>query len=496
MSGIITVTSVFLLAVIFVFYKSNNTDQESISEAKSEELLAFPSAVGYGKHTIGGRRGQVIYVTSLADSGPGTFRAALEASGPRVVLFKIGGTITLTDNVLIRDPFITVAGQSSPGGGILIRGAGIQIQASEVILRHLRIRPGDNDYRDVNGKINESNDTKDWDGITILPNQESLSNIIIDHCSISWGIDEGIGINDGGKSIYNLTVSNCIISEGLNDSHHEKGPHSKGVLINMATNFDTNQHAYNITFYANLFVHNLQRNVMLSEGNEMEFINNLVYNFGRGTILKPDSKASIVGNFYKAGPDTRDQADVIPGLGGVKNRGIQIILPNESGTASFYLYDNVGIGRDTESFPGVAEWDEVWYFSEQAPSDSGTLAFMSESAPRELSGIKPWPAKQVPNKILPSCGATLPVRDEVDNRIVNEVKAGTGNIRDSQNQVGGYPNMDSGEQILDTDLDGMPDKWENSEGFDPNEPDGTLDSNGNGYTNLEEFLNSLEKRLP
>ena len=486
------IAGILLFTVIsFTFIKLSKKPQPE-HVLPIPNALAYPGAEGYGKETRGGRNGKVFYVNSLMDSGPGTLREALESKGPRMVLFEVAGNIQLRDNISITSPYITIAGQSSPGDGVVISGAGIVIQTSEVILRYLRIRPGDNNYKDVNGKIDKSKDTKDWDGITIIPTTEPISNIVIDHCSISWGIDEGIGLNDGGYAISNVTISNSIISEGLDDSHHEKGPHSKGILLNKSTNFSKGKHCYNISFYANLFAHNSQRNVMCSEGNEMEFINNMVYNFVRGTIVKPDAKASIIGNFYKPGVNTRPQVGVSPGHNGIKSRGIQVIQPKESQSALYYLFDNVGIGRIPGATPGENEWDEVWFFDHQAPQDADTITFMADQPPVELSGIIPWSSDQVPENLVDRVGAIYPARDAVDERVLSETMEGMGNIINSQNQVGGYPVLEVAEPRLDSDLDGMPDAWEIQNGYDPDRQDGDQDANGDGYSNLEHYLNQWE----
>ena len=437
------------------------------------KILAFPSALGYGKYTKGGRGGEVIEVTNLEDSGPGSFRAAVNAEGPRTIIFKVAGTIDLHKPVNIVNPFVTIAGQSAPGQGVTIRnsvhGSVIRIQCSEVIIRGLRIRKG------------RWSNREDGDCISISPLKSKISNIIIDHCSMSWATDEIIGINDAGRAIFNVSITNNIISEGLSG-----GPdRNKAVLLNKASDPANGKYIYNVTFYGNLFAHNRNRNVMCSEFNEMEFINNYIYNFNRGTVLKPGAKVSVIGNFYKAGKNTGPKEHLKPGHNGVKNRGILIVRPYINSDAAYYLSDNIGLGRSPDIEPGMNEWDEVWIVDSTYKKQ-----YLVNTPPRVLSGIKPIRASEVPN-ILTSVGAAAPVRDEIDQRIINDVLNGTGSSIRNQDQVGGFIAIGGSTSPPDTDGDGMPDFWEEENGHNPNIDENAQDADGDGYTNLEEYLNSF-----
>ena len=459
-----------VLALCCTSGKKPNLDEAQL------ENIAFPTAIGYAKNTVGGRAGRVIKVTNLDDSGPGSLREALQSHGKRTVVFTTGGIINLQSPIFITEPYVTVAGQTSPGGGITINGAGIYISTSQVIIRYLRIRPGysESDYQ--------------GDCITIIPRDSNISNIIIDHCSLTWAYDECIGFNDGGFSIYNVSVTNCIIAEALKAGG---GPDfAKGVLLNKASNYAQGSYIYNTTFYANLFAHNENRNVMCSEHNEMEFTNNLIYNFVRGTIVKSHSKVSIIGNFYKPGSNTIDHHGVQPGVEGVRNRGIQVIDPDLPSTAAYYLRDNIGLGRSREFSGNENEWMEVWSFNDSSTDGS---QYQVSAPPRALSGVSALSATDVPQHVLKNVGANLPKLDLIDRRIIKDVFQSSGNSIVTEEEVGGYVPVASGKEILDSDNDGMADSWEMRNSLDPDSLDSHLYSNGDSYTNLERYFMSLER---
>lgn len=467
----IVFSSFLIIGILCAFC---NNGHELSSAATSSSRLAFPTATGYGKYTVGGRNGKLIWVSNLNDEGPGSLRNALRLKGPRTILFEVSGIIDVGTPLNISNPYVTLVGQSAPGQGITIRNSGkgsvIRVLTSEVILRGLRIRKG------------RWNEKEDGDCISIKPTNGKISNIVIDHCSLSWATDEIIGINDGGSAVFNVSITNNIISEGLSG-----GPdRNKAVLLNKASDPANGKHIFNVTFYQNLFAHNRNRNVMCSESNEMEFINNYIYNFNRGTVIKPGAKVSIIGNYYKAGANTKSNNSAIKsGLNGIKNRGILVIRPQIESDASYYLYDNVGLGRTSQSTPGENEWDEVW-----TPASIYDNKHITSTPPRTLSGINPIPATEV-SSILQDVGAIAPKRDEIDQRIIDNVLQGTGFSISNQIEVGGY--LDHSEDVgpLDTDKDGMPDRWENDHGYDPEVYEENQDSDNDGYSNLEEYLNSL-----
>ncbi|MFK7817689.1 MAG: pectate lyase [Planctomycetaceae bacterium] len=431
--------------------------------------LAFPSAEGYGKYTVGGRGGRVYEVTNLNDSGEGSLRDAVEAKGPRTVVFRVSGTIKLESEIRIRNPNITIAGQTAPGGGICLRGYPLMISADEVIIRYLRVRFGD-----------ESG--KDADAISA----RYVKNLILDHVSASWSVDETMSI----YHCENMTVQWCIISESMFSSNHGKGQHGFGGI--WGSNHSTYHH--------NLLAHHSSRNPRFASGcGNTDYRNNVVYNWGYASCYGAEakqkgkdkfnfSKVNMVGNYYKPGPAT-DPA-----------RKAQLAAPSSRGAddkGSWHVAGNV-----VEGSPEVT-----------ANNWSGLRGdnFIKLDEPWKAMPIRQQTATEAFKSVLAHAGATLPKRDAVDARIIQEVRRGTATyegiyktrkrvadkskitgIIDSQKDVGGWPELKSVPAPKDSDHDGMPDEWEVSKGLNPN--DGT-DRNkiaAAGYTMLEVYLNSMK----
>jgi len=410
------------------------------------QIPAFPGAEGFGAHAIGGRGGRVIEVTNLNDSGPGSFRAACEASGPRIVVFRTGGTIVAQSDIPISDPYLTIAGQTAPGDGICLRGVTLIIGTHDVIVRGLRTRVGD----DRNGSSPESRD-----GIRISSPGRVPQNVIIDHCSVSWGIDENVSSDD---LCIDVTVQWCIISEGLRNSIHPQGQHSAGSKFGPQAN--------RFSIHHNLYAHNYRRNPRTSvdDRSDVEVINNVVYNWtNRPTDIGSD--AHVIANHY------------IPGINW--DQSVNGINVRNANGISVFVKNNIGPGRETNM-------GDDWLIvtgSEQFRVD--TLVF----AP---SGISVDPVEEVQELVLANAGAVVPARDPVDTRVVQSVRNRSGSQIDSQNKVGGWPELAPGVPPTDSDRDGMPDEWENARGLDPNDPiDGNGDFNGDGYTNIEKYINEL-----
>jgi hypothetical protein len=442
-------------------------------------VRAFPGAEGFGANAKGGRGGDVLFVDNLNDSGPGSLRAALEASGSRTVVFRTGGTITLKSGIVIENPYLTIAGQTAPGDGIAIRLANntpdtspIIIATHDVVMRHLRIR---------SGIPSVSPDATDSGNNNIMIWGNESHDIIIDHSSLSWAIDQVMGVWAGGNKI---TVQNSIISEGLNNSKHPKGTHSRGPIVGGGSD--------KVTFYKNLMAHNKGRNPIFNIDDtdnitiNAQVVNNLIYNWGHmGTEIQPSEangtiKANIVGNYYKPGYDSENYEITVGG----------------PGTAKMYVKGNIGPHRSNNS---MNEWANVGYWDIKAWEKTGN-GYTGDPAPTSYQVTTPHDMPVIPtvsafdayNDVLENAGATKPGRDAVDKRIVNDVKNGTGRIIDNPSQVGGWPTLANGTPPADTDKDGMPDAWETKNGFNSNNPDDRNgDTDGDGYTNLEEYLNSI-----
>jgi len=420
-------------------------------------LPVFPGAEGFGTRTIAGRGGKVIKVTSLADDGPGTLRAAISEPSARIIVFRVAGTIELKSELQISHPFITIAGQTAPGGGICIKNAGITIITHDVLIQHIRVRPGNKGP--VDADIN--------DAVSILGrhgNTDGAYNVVLDHISASWSEDETVSTWYGA---HDITISWSIISEALNRSRHRKKTHSAGLLIGDSS--------YNVSMHHNLLAHNDFRNPLISEGGTHDIVNNVIYNWGilPAEIVDYGSNTflNFVGNYFIAGPSTN------PGP-------YEIFFPE--GDPKIYVRDNIGPHR---SDPNMDEWAIVgfkWGQEGIAPAKHRSTTKL------ETPHISTHAAAEAMEIVLAEAGATVPQRDAVDRRIVNDVKNRTGKIIDSPDQVGGYPNLAGETPPVDSDHDGMPDEWERQMKLNPQDAsDGSGDLDADGYTNIEEYLHSL-----
>lgn len=436
---------------------------------------AFPGAEGGGAQAVGGRGGVVLQVTNLNDDGPGSLRAACEAAGPRIVVFRTGGIITLQRPINVTHPYLTIAGQTAPGGGITVRTAtarhnALDIRASEVIVRFLRFRDAD-DCIDVLG----------------------ASNVIIDHCSVSWGRDENMYI---GQPSRNVTCSWILNAECLL-------PHSCGILIHGA-GWDPrlSPQMRDVDVHHNLFMHNMNRNPKIKAMN-CQSINNIAYNWSWwAAAFAGGVEIDLIGNLFKRGPG-------FAGVGVLHNYGYRVspaeILWRSDYTTgppgrdpSIHLRDNQG---DTQPDPAADNWtmmEEVkpeWVPTKRTPART----FARATPQSRLHPITIHPVARLEEILLPDVGASRRLdehgrwvsnRDAVDARLVREYRTGTGRLVASVAEAGGWPEIAAGTPYPDTDADGMPDAWERARGLDPLVDDSAGDRDGDGYTNIEEFLNS------
>lgn len=440
----------FLFSIILFasFFMVDHVFFQVIS-AHAANLAAFPGAVGFGSTTVGGRGGVVIEVTNLNNTGPGSFREACAASGPRIVVFRTGGTINASSIIKIQNPYITIAGQSAPGDGISLRGAGLTIMTHDVIVRGLRIRIGDA----ATGPTPSNRD-----GIQIENRYNPPYNILIDHCSVNWAVDESMTFWYAG--LRDVTVSNTIIGEALYNSIHPDGPHAMGALCG-------NQGIENIAFIGNLFIHNNGRNPRLGS-TSAAVINNVMYNIGNlmvdifGSVEA--QSISVAGNLFLKGVNT-----------GSTSMPIRLRSDLKSGT-KIYIADN-----------DASDYTTGTYYVNQASFNP--VVSVRQTWP---AGFVAKPKEEVLEMVLNNVGASPMKRDPVDARLVADLRNRTGRRIDSQNDVGGWPNLAPGTPPADTDRDGMPDSWESDRGLNPNNSaDGNGDRDGDGYTNVEEYLNGL-----
>ncbi|MFC1647250.1 polysaccharide lyase family 1 protein [Patescibacteria group bacterium] len=442
-------------------------------------LPAFPGAVGFGADTVGGRSGQIIKVDSLKtrdENGTTLLEALEDFSGPRIIVFEISGYIRLTEPIIIKNPYVTILGQTAPGDGIAVRGNSIIIATHDVIIRHLRVRVGD-----------EGGLTSSRDGINISTSYASsdVYNVIVDHCSVSWGIDENVSTwisSDKNYKTHDVTVQNCIISEALNDSMHvdEGGhvtaPHSMGMLLG-------SRGAYNLSVHHNIVAHNRGRNIRFDGTLNTEFVNNVIYNWGDipTEISSAKSTIHLIGNYYK-NTDYSSQRDVkfqgSPASGSkffisgnyidpIKNRSLDNTKtrnPSDDQNAIILQQNN---GDITD-----------WYTSNPPYFKASSKIF----TPR-VSETNVHTAYQ---QVLNSTGVYP--RDKVDARVVNDIKNRTGRVIDSQNDVGGWPAYTGSHPTrYDQDNDGIPDSWEQVHGGNLN-PSSSAPS---GYSWIEEYANNI-----
>ena len=459
---------------------SDRTDASDPSDATSDTVdvpfRAFPSAEGFGAESVGGRGGRVIQVTNLDDSGPGSLRAACEASGPRTVVFRVGGTITVGSPIQIEDPFITVAGQTAPGDGILIRGNGarsltlLRIRTHDVILRHLRFRRG------------PSTEGGECTGDTIQIIDGDL--VVIDHISASWTTDQLLTFYPATRT----TVQHSILSEALHDSTHSDDctadgplePHGLGPII--ANGSDE------VTFYRNVFANNIGRNPFFADdGAVFEAVNNLVYNVCYAMQFSGDgaetTRGNAIGNLIMEGPNSC-----------AEHRNNVLV----SGNLEMYVRDNLTPARDE----GDDEWLATSEFLSRTPADS---AFQVDE-PADTPTTRVMPASEVYGSVPADAGARLATNadgsfrvaiDAPDVRVLDDVRSGTERVGTSgrrlnhPDDVGGWPTIADGTPYDDADADGMADSWEAAHGLSPSDPDDRNgDPDGDGYTNLEEYLNA------
>ena len=439
-----------LLGLVGALFAASASAQTTV-----QPLRAFPGAEGFGAFTQGGRGGRVIKVTNLADAGPGSLRAAIEVKGPRIILFETGGMIELQSPLVIRNPFITVAGQTAPGGGITLKGHALLVSTSEAIVRFIRVRPGD---------ISKT----ETDSISLTAGR----NIIIDHCSASWSTDETLSVSQqmtqGERQLDLVTVQWSIVSESLDQSIHSKGAHGYGSLVRGSA-------GSRYSFHHNLWAHHRARlprpgnfaDAKLDpQGPVFDFTNNVFYNWGGdGSGYNVDetaiSRYSFRANSYREGANSKSALAFVESAPGAQ--------------AQFSGNFMNGIRVETQAIVRLKR-PVGGYFS-ATPFEHGDLAVE--------------PALQAEEKVLAKAGASL-VRDIVDARVIQSVRTRTGQIINSQAEVGGWPELAKGSTRPDQDGDGLPDAWEIQHKLNPNDAgDAGLDPDQDGISHLEVWLNSF-----
>ncbi|WP_026186948.1 pectate lyase [Ensifer sp. BR816] len=418
---------------------------------------AFPTAEGFGAASVGGRGGKVIYVDNTNESGPGSLRDCVEASGPRVCIFRTGGTITLSEeSLVVRNPFLTIAGETAPGGGIAIRNGERQIRPSieiftnDVIIRHIRLRPGPHARKACCSG-----------GLGMY--SEAAKNIMLDHISASWGSDETVDSEDAS----NFTWQWGIASEPLLNGGPGKDNRARNMLFTKGGN---------VSVHHSLFAFGQFRNPqikMKNPGAIADVVNNVMFSpVWQYVVSFGDEwthiQANVIGNYKIAGKKLRN------------DHLVQLFI--ESGLGhSIYVKDN---------------YDEP-YRTEPGQDDSLVLAEeqrrFAVAKPFEVPMVRASAPMVAYDEVLANAGATKPERDGVDRRIVEDVKSRSGQLlKNDPRNVGGWPELEAGTPYQDTDMDGISDDWELENGIDPMKADdGQQDIDGDGWTNLEEFLHFM-----
>ncbi|GAB2879233.1 hypothetical protein GCM10027046_03900 [Uliginosibacterium flavum] len=378
--------------------------------------------VGFGSETVAGEGGAIVRVTTLAADGAGSLRAALRTRGPRVIVFEVGGVIDLERKSLVLDePFVTIAGQTAPAPGITLIRGGLEIKTHDVLMQHIRFRMGDAGLP----RYTSWTFSKGWD-VDVTTNGAKAWNIVIDHCSFAWGVDENMSISgpryDGPEgTARRVTLSNNIIAEGLMVSvHSKKEPHSKGTLIH--------DFVRDVAVIGNLYAHNDDRNPMFKGGATGVVVNNLIYDPGRiaisagaamgewaGREPPPPPRIAVVGNHLIAGASTKVRALIVANISRTFGEG----------PAEAYSVDNL------IDYSGQA--------GKTPPPEFGPLVSRLDAAPLWPTGLTASPVSAVREAVLARAGARPLERDAADARIVAGVREGSGRIIDSQDEVGGYP---------------------------------------------------------
>ncbi len=445
-------------------------------EAVAPAIKAFPTAEGFGADAVGGRGGRVIEVTNLNDSGDGSLRAAMEADRPRIVVFRVSGTITLENAIRVNRPFLTVAGQTSPGG-VQIRGNGqpegdwgvwFVNGAHDIIVRHLRVRMGGNMKHDAGNNL-----------LCYGTAEPGVHDVIFDHCSVSWGSDTQLdwygSYLDRATFQWNL-IGECFMGQHIGGNRAPK----------------------NITLHHNLYANLGSRTPLMQHADVFDFRNNVIYNWSGNNAsvfgqfaLNTSVFGNVVANLWLAGPESGHPYLNVGNGGPVRIDG----SPAEAGGTKLYLSGNRGPRcpdgcTNDWTGHGVNTWD---YYERD---HDGSTHLVDQS---QYDAIKPFPTPPVAltsvskllDTILASVGASKPSRDVVDSRIVQRVRDHTGSSRLST--TGPWPDLaaNAPEPPPDTDHDGMPDTWEKAHGLDPSDAGDGAVITGNGYTHVENYLNEL-----
>jgi type IX secretion system substrate protein len=382
-----------------------------VSQSVSKTLIAndppYYESHGYGTHTEGGLSGTVIHVSNLNQSGSGSFKKAIEASGARLVVFDVGGVIDADGNtIIVNNPYLTIAGQTAPSPGITLIKGGIKIRTHDVVIQHIAVRPGDAGQAKMSG----------WEPDAFSSYGTEIYNVVYDHCSATWAVDENLSVSgpedsEPMTSSHDVTLYKCLIAECLSNSTHSKGEHSKGTLLHDGV--------ANVSIIGCLYAHNARRNPLFKGNSRAVFVNNVIYNSGSRCIHMADcgkgssniigqSHGTIVGNVWIKGMNSSDRPF--------------IVAENNRRAALVYLEDNIlkdCMGADMNVVDNLVE--------------------VLDTVPLWPEGLVAEPAIESIYNVLQTVGSRPGDRDSIDLRIIQMLIDRKGKIIDSQDEVGGYP---------------------------------------------------------
>ena len=462
-----------------------------------EKTPAFPGAEGFGRYVSGGRGGNVYHVTSLADDGTeGTLRWALGKSGAKTIVFDVSGTIHLQSSLDIAIGNVTIAGQTAPGDGICVADYPVAIKANNVIVRYMRFRLGNKNVL-LNG-------ADGWDAFGGMDQE----NIIVDHCSVSWSIDECLSVL-GNK---NTTVQWCLVAQSLVNSAHSKGAHGYG----------GNWGGSGATFHHTLIAHHGSRTPRLGPrpttqlDERMDMRNNVIYNFGgNGCYGGEGMTVNIVNNYYKPGPGTSTDKKGYR-IAGIGIRTQSYVDTYPAYAPALHLWGKYFVtGNYNTKYSSVNNDNWTYGIINQIDASGCDGTFTAETKdsiklaePMDFVATTTHSADDAYDRVLDYAGASLS-RDSFDELMVSDARNGAASYTgkglskgfvnsqddnrpaDAADDWSAWPTLNSTAAPVDTDGDGMPDEWEKSNGLDPSDPSDGKTIGTDGYSNLENYLNSL-----
>lgn len=449
-------------------------------------LPAFPGAEGMGASSVGGRGGTVYLVTNLNDSGTGSFRAAVEATGKRIVIFRVSGHIRLATTLFVTHPYITIAGQTSPGG-IDVSGGMFCVSTHDVVVTHMRFRMGSDVCDGIASGV--GNCETYGDSVRVMGTASSgdneAYNVVFDHCSMSWGNDETLDIGGYLGNTRDVTISWCMIAQGLDDPAPESN-HAYGIGI--GSHYQASG-LINVSLHHNYIAHFRYRVPLVAYNGFCDARNNVLYNWApRQSMEVADvsgytgTKANFISNYMKNGP---------LGSGATCGSGCSGIFYCGTADGSCDARSSDARGQIHASGNAGCAGDAVWsgWGSTQGWVSSGFLA----SSPHATTGIPVTTTIMntgYAQTVLGGCGATKPSRDSVDAGFVNDFNNGTGSVLADRHFPTGYPTFSTPANPTDADSDGMADSWEIAT-FGSTAQTAAGDYDGDGYTNIEEYLHYL-----